>query len=360
MPAPPENSVHQRLEDEKYMLRCIQLGLNAQGTAAPNPMVGSVVVHHNTIIGEGYTSAYGGAHAEVNAIASVQDPYLLSESTLYVTLEPCSHFGKTPPCSDLILNHNIPRVVIGTRDPHTRVAGRGIHKLQDAGCSVVVGVREAECREHHKRFLTFHEKNRPYIILKWAETQDGFIAPEPSRRSKDPSPYWITGMAARQLTHQWRSEEQAILVGSNTVLQDNPSLNTRLWKGTSPLRVVLDESRMVPSTFQVMDTQAETLILTGNTQETGQQDVRFEQIDYTGHVAAQVAGVLHRKQVISVLVEGGAQTLRTFIDAGLWDEARIFTGNTRFKNGLRAPALDGSITEQFSIGPDRLKIIRHD
>lgn len=360
MPPHPENSNHQQLEDEKYMFRCIQLGRNALGTAAPNPMVGSVVVHHNSIIGEGYTSAYGGPHAEVNAISSVKHPDLLSGSTLYVTLEPCSHFGKTPPCSDLILKHNIPRVVIGIKDPHTKVAGRGIRKLQDSGCLVVQGILEAACRDHHKRFLTFHEKKRPYIILKWAESLDGYIAPERGKRSKNPGPYWITGMAARQLTHQWRGEEQAILVGANTVLQDNPSLTTRLWKGASPLRVVLNKNQEIPGTYHILDNQAKTLILAGGPPGLELHDIQVEQIDYSGNIAAQVAGVLHRQQVLSLLVEGGAQTLRTFIEAGLWDEARIFTGNTSFKKGLKAPTLSGRLVQHGGIGPDNLKIVRND
>lgn len=360
MPTPSQNREDQRLADERYILRCIQLGMNAHGSAAPNPMVGSVVVHHHRIIGEGYTSPYGGQHAEVNAIASVKDPSMLPESTLYITLEPCSHFGKTPPCSELIIKNNISRVVIGTLDSHSKVAGSGIGRLKEAGCNVILGVMERECREHHKRFLRYHEKNRPYIILKWAETQDGFITPDPCQRANNPQPYWITGVGARQLTHQWRSEEQAILAGTNTILMDNPALTTRLWKGRSPLRVVLDQNLKIPSHYEVMDGKSNTLVLTGRTNTTNRKGVEYEQLNFSGNVAREVAGVLHRHQMISVLVEGGARMLRTFIEADLWDEARIFTGNIAFKKGLKAPELTGKLERQISIGPDRLKIVRHD
>ena len=209
---------------EFYILRCIEIAQNGLGTTAPNPMVGAVIVHENKIMGEGFTSPFGGPHAEVNAINSVADKSLLPQSTIYVTLEPCSHFGKTPPCADLIVKHKIPRVVIGLLDPHDKVAGKGVKKLMDAGCEVTVGVLEKECREHHKRFLTFQEKKRPFIILKWAETADGFIAPEKTLRSQNKEPYWITNTYSRQLVHKWRTEEQAILVGTNTVLDDNPKL----------------------------------------------------------------------------------------------------------------------------------------
>ncbi|HUH46371.1 MAG TPA: bifunctional diaminohydroxyphosphoribosylaminopyrimidine deaminase/5-amino-6-(5-phosphoribosylamino)uracil reductase RibD, partial [Arenibacter sp.] len=207
---------------EKYISRCIQLAKNGLGTTFPNPMVGSIIVHEGKIIGEGHTSSYGGPHAEVNAINSVKDPSQLKESTIYVTLEPCSHFGKTPPCADLIIEHGIPRVVIGTLDPNEKVAGRGVKKLQAAGCDIIVGVLEQECREHHKRFLTYHTKGRPYIILKWAETRDGYIAPPKEKRQKNPEPFWISNPYSQQLVHQWRTQEHAIMVGTTTVLADNP------------------------------------------------------------------------------------------------------------------------------------------
>ena len=213
---------------ETYIKRCIEIAKNGLGLTAPNPMVGSVIVHNNKIIGEGYTSAYGGNHAEVNAINSVKHKELLKDATLYVSLEPCSHFGKTPPCSDLIVKHQIPNVVIGCMDDNVQVAGKGIAKLKAAGCNVTVGVLETKCKQHHKRFFTFHNKKRPYIILKWAETADGFIAPKTKNEKK---PVWITNTYSRQVVHKWRAEEQAILVGTNTVLEDNPSLTVRDWTG---------------------------------------------------------------------------------------------------------------------------------
>ena len=208
--------------DGTYMKRALQLARNGLGSSAPNPMVGAVIVYKNRVIGEGYTSAYGGPHAEVNAINAVRDKELLSEAILYVTLEPCSHHGKTPPCVDLIVKQKIPKVIIGVLDPHDKVAGKGVKRLKDAGCMVTVGVLAKECEAHHRRFLTFHKKQRPYIILKWAETKDGFIAPEKNKRSREAQPYWISNKYARQLVHKWRSQEQAILVGTNTVLHDNP------------------------------------------------------------------------------------------------------------------------------------------
>ncbi len=237
-----KNDMHAPIDslttDEKIMLRCIQIAKNGLGTTAPNPMVGAVIVNENRIIGEGFTSAFGGSHAEVNAIRSVQDKSLLKSSTLYVTLEPCSHYGKTPPCADLIIKMGLKKVVIGLIDPHEKVAGNGIKKLEASGCIVQVGILQKECAEHHKRFLTFYTKKRPYIILKWAETADGFIAPEPSQREIDKKPFWITNTTSRQLVHKWRSEEPGILVGNNTVLADNPKLNLRDWKGHAPTRIV--------------------------------------------------------------------------------------------------------------------------
>ena len=233
---------------EDYIRRCIQIGSNGLGTAQPNPMVGAVIVYNNRIIGEGYTSPYGGSHAEVNAINSVHDISLLSESTLYVTLEPCSHFGKTPPCSDLIIKHQIPRVVIGCIDDNPEVAGRGVKKLRDSGCEVILGILEEDCKNHHKRFFTFHNKKRPYIILKWAESGDGYIAP---KTKKEKQPVWITNAYSRQLVHRWRSEEHAILVGTTTVMEDNPSLTVSDWKGPNPIIVVLDRSKKLVVEYAV-------------------------------------------------------------------------------------------------------------
>ena len=346
--------------DEKYMLRCIQIAKNGLGTTAPNPMVGAIVVHNNIIIGEGYTSPFGGSHAEVNAINSVNNKSLLSESTLYVTLEPCSHYGKTPPCADLILKNAIPRVVVGLKDPHEKVAGNGIQKLSDAGCEVLIGVLEETCKEHHKRFLTFHIKKRPYIILKWAETNDGFIAPEQTLRTDNPEPYWITEPPARQLVHKWRSEEQAILVGTTTVLEDNPKLDVRLWTGKFPIRIVLDMDLKITTAFHVLDGKQKTIVLTKNTDTTKYVDGVSYKILSSENIAQDICDALHKLNIQSVLIEGGAKTLQTFIASNLWDEARVFKGLTSFEKGVSAPILKGCILQRQKIKNDQLTLFIND
>ena len=308
-------------------------------------MVGCIIVVEDTIIAEGYTSPYGGAHAEVNAIQSVKDPNLLEKATLYVTLEPCAHFGKTPPCSDLIIAHKIPRVVIGCLDEHEKVCGKGISKLKSAGCEVILGVLESECKTHHKRFFTFHKKKRPYIILKWAESKDGFIAPLKKLKNK---PVWISNMYSRQLVHQWRSEEQAILVGANTVAHDNPSLTTRDVKGKNPIRIVIDIQNSLPKSSQVFNSEAKTITLTNN------------EIDSSIPLAKQICTALYLNNISSVIVEGGKKTLQTFIDEQLWDEARIFSSNKDLKTGIKKPHLEGKLISETLIKSDTLKIIIND
>jgi diaminohydroxyphosphoribosylaminopyrimidine deaminase/5-amino-6-(5-phosphoribosylamino)uracil reductase len=307
--------------------------------------VGSVIVYNNQIIGEGYTSAYGSNHAEVNAINSVKDKTLLRLSTIYVTLEPCSHYGKTPPCSDLIIKHQIPKVVIGCVDDNTQVAGKGIEKLKNAGCKVIVGVLETECKEHHKRFFTFHNKKRPYIILKWAQTADGFIAPETKNEQK---PVWITSPYSRQLVHKWRTEEQAILVGTYTVLCDNPSLTVRDWTGQNPMRLVIDRENKLSKNYAVFNKDAKTIIVSSN------------DLDFSNNVAQQICKILFKNDINSVIVEGGAKTLQTFIDENLWDEARVFTGNMQFKKGVKAPMFSGKLISEETILSDILKIYKND
>ena len=323
-------------------------------------MVGSVIVHGEKIIGEGHTSPYGGPHAEVNAIRSVKDPSLLREATLYVTLEPCSHFGKTPPCADLIIEHRIPRVVIGISDPNEKVAGRGIEKLRMAGCETVIGVLEQACREHHKRFLAFYTKRRPYIILKWAETADGFIAPAQEKRQNDPQPFWISNSYSQQLAHQWRTQEQAILVGTTTVLADNPKLSARHWKGKDPIRIVLDRELRIPHHFHVMDGSVKTIVICGTEPIDPVAGVLYEQIDFSDAVVPQICQVLHRHQILSVMVEGGAQTLQSFLDAGLWDEARIFIGKRYFGKGTRSPRIQRIPFQKEQVATDTLLYLRHD
>lgn len=347
--------------DEKYISRCLEIGQNGLGLAAPNPAVGAVIVYQNQIVGEGYTSPYGGPHAEVNAIQSVVDTSVLKKATLYVTLEPCSHFGKTPPCADLIIAYGIPKVVVGLLDPHEKVAGKGIQKLTDAGCEVITGILEKECREHHKRFLTFHEKKRPYIILKWAETLDGFVAPSKEKRTAVPQPYWISNAYSKQLVHQWRALEQGILVGTNTVLEDNPKLSVRQWEGKNPFRIVLDKDLKIPRDHHVMDKSTPTLILTAvEDQSRYHKGVHYRVLNFEAALAQQICAVLREFDLSSVLIEGGAQTLQTFINEGLWDEARVFTANRSFDNGVKAPKLDGTLLSTKQIDTDTLKTYRND
>lgn len=343
------------------MLRCIEIAQNGLGIAAPNPMVGAVLVHNDKIIGEGFTSAYGKAHAEVNAIQSVSDKTLLKNATIYVTLEPCCHFGLTPPCADLIIRRNIPRVVVGVLDPNEKVAGKGIQKLKDAGCEVIYGVLENECREHHKRFLTFYEKKRPYIILKWAETLDGFIAPEKKQRERNPAPYWITNSDSRQTVHQWRAEERGILVGTNTVLEDNPKLDVRHWKGKNPFRIIIDRELKIPQDYHVLDESTSTLVLT-EVEDLSKRigGIHYEILDFSMDLAKEICEVLLGYNITSVLVEGGSKTLQTFINAGLWDEARVFTGATSFKKGTKAPEFSGSLIDSTQFGSDILNYYRND
>lgn len=342
---------------EKYIKRCIQIAKNGLGIAAPNPMVGSVIVHNERVIGEGFTSAYGGNHAEVNAINSVTDKSLLKEATLYVTLEPCSHFGKTPPCSDLIIKHQIPHVVIGCKDENPLVAGKGIKKLEASGCKVTLGLLETECKNHHKRFFTFHNKKRPYIILKWAETRDGFIAPASKNEQK---PVWITNAYSRQLVHKWRAEEQAILVGTNTVLEDNPSLTVRDWTGKNPIRIVLDKSLKLPETANIHNKEAETIAITSKDANTKNPntdwDLEFIDWSLNNSIAKQICDVLFQNNINSVIIEGGAQTLQSFIDEDLWDEARVFTGASTFEKGVAPPRFSGELISKEHIINDTLKI----
>lgn len=343
------------------MKRCIQIGKNGLGTTAPNPMVGCVIVYDQYIIGEGFTSPYGGAHAEINAINSVKDQSLLSQSTLYVTLEPCSHFGKTPPCADAIIQFKIPKVVIGCKDTHSKVAGRGIERLKTAGCDVVVGVLEDEVKIHHKRFFTFHNKQRPFIILKWAESADAYLAPKTRNEQK---PVWITNRHSRQLVHKWRTEEQAILVGTTTVLDDNPSLTARNWIGRNPIRIILDQNLRILPQARVFDTQAKTILISKDHQKLPALPHLVELTTFNWEskntIARQICTILHNQDISSVIIEGGSRTLQTFIDENLWDEARVFTGSNSFKEGTRAPQLSGTLTSQKIIYNDILRIYTND
>ena len=341
---------------EKYISRCIELAKNGLGTTYPNPLVGSVIVHNGEIIGEGWHKKSGEPHAEVNAVNSVRDKSLLKESTIYVSLEPCSHFGKTPPCCNLIIENEIPNVVIGTVDPNIKVAGKGIKKLIEAGANVTVGVLEKECNELNKRFFTFHEKKRPYVILKWAESQDGFIAP---LTKSDQKPVWITNEFSRQLVHKWRSEEQAILVGTQTVIDDNPKLDVRDWEGNNPIRIVLDQNNRIPKDSAVFNNQARTIIFSKSIASNPAENSNFEVINFGENIAQQIVQILYKHQIQSVIIEGGRQTLQTFIDENLWDEARIFIGNNCFESGTKAPVTTLENFKKHAIGNDTLLIYRN-
>lgn len=366
------------------MKRCLELAEIGLRDAMPNPSVGAVLVHLGRIIGEGFTSPYGGPHGEVNCINSVQeqDLHFIPNSTLYVSLEPCSHYGKTPPCCDLIIQQQIQNIVIGTADPYEKVAGNGIRKLREAGKNVVVGVLEKECRDINRRFFTFHEKKRPYIILKWAESVDGFLTPivrladgqtfrhsdstlrqalggiENPDRPEDKKPVWITNQYSRQLVHKWRSEEAAILVGTQTVLDDNPGLDVRDWTGPDPVRVVLDRTGRIGEGYAVKNQKIKTIILTEKENCTNLENLIFENVAFDDNLAANVAEVLYRHNLLSVIIEGGRQTLQTFIDAGLWDEARVFRGETSFGSGTSAPKLSGEVIHKGAIGKDELILFR--
>ena len=339
---------------ETYITRCLEIAKNGLGSTRPNPMVGSVIVYNNKIIGEGYTSIYGGNHAEVNAINSVNNKTLLKQATIYVTLEPCAHYGKTPPCSDLIIKHQIPNVVIGCVDDFEKVAGLGIKRLKAAGCNVIVGVLKKECQTHHKRFFTFHNKKRPYIILKWAETSDGFIAPASKNEQK---PVWITNTYSRQLVHKWRAEEQAILVGAQTVLVDNPSLTTRDFFGKNPIRIVLDKTERLSDNLSVFNDAAQTIRITEKNINKNTETIDW---NLNTSIAKQISTILFNNNINSVIIEGGAQTLQTFIDENLWDEARVFTGQTTFKTGVKAPHISGQLVHEDRILTDLLKIYKND
>ncbi len=335
------------------MKRCFELALRGTRKAAPNPMVGSVIVHRNKIIGEGYHQQYGGPHAEVNAIKNVNDTSLLKEATLYVNLEPCAHQGKTPPCSNLIIGKGIPKVVIANTDPHEKVYRKGISRLKAQGCEVVLGVGAEEGREVNKRFFTYHEKKRPYIVLKWAQTQDGFFDSIRETGSKTKI-NWISQPETQQLVHTWRYREQAVLVGTRTVLNDNPKLTVRKIRGIHPLRIAIDRKGIIPSSFSIYDGEAPTLIYQENIADVSLNGTRKKSLDFEEDVLPQIMNDLYQREILSVLVEGGAHTLQSFIDRGLWDEARVIVGHTHFKTGLAAPVLPDLVPVATSFGKDRI------
>jgi diaminohydroxyphosphoribosylaminopyrimidine deaminase/5-amino-6-(5-phosphoribosylamino)uracil reductase len=329
------------ISHEFFMQRCLDLSQTGMGAVAPNPMVGAILVHEGKVIGEGFHRIYGQAHAEVNCVNNVPDGLksLIPASTMYVSLEPCAHHGKTPPCADLIIAQKIPRVVVGCVDTFSAVAGKGIQRMKDAGIEVITGVLEETCREVNRRFFTFHEKKRPYIILKWAQSADGFMAPP------DGKPVRISNGYTDRLVHQWRSREMAIMVGTRTALKDDPKLTTRLWPGNHPLRIVIDRRLQIPQHYQLHSQEAPTIFVSEQT------------FDFSQDIIPQLLTRLHADNIQSVIVEGGAHLLQQFITAGMWDEARVITGQHILGGGLQAPVLhNASLQEELEVQGDLISV----
>jgi diaminohydroxyphosphoribosylaminopyrimidine deaminase/5-amino-6-(5-phosphoribosylamino)uracil reductase len=344
------------LAHEKYIQRCIELANMGAGKVSPNPMVGSVIVFEDKIIGEGYHHEYGKAHAEVNAVNDVLSRYpdgenILRQSTIYVSLEPCAHLGKTPPCADLIIKYGIPNIVIGSADPFEQVNGKGIEKLREAGIQVTTGILQKECDFLNRRFFTRIKKQRPYIILKWAQTQDIFFAPD------DGTQRWISSAEAKTLTHQWRAEEDAILVGKNTALIDNPQLNVRGVEGKNPVRIVIDRNLELPTFLYLFDYSQDTIVFNAKRTNVDGNIKYLELEDFDNLLPQLICYQLYLMDIQSLIVEGGAKTLELFIKAGLWDEARIFTSPVLWGKGIKSPIVEGLPIIEENVGPDHLKII---
>ncbi|SHL44900.1 bifunctional diaminohydroxyphosphoribosylaminopyrimidine deaminase/5-amino-6-(5-phosphoribosylamino)uracil reductase RibD [Chryseobacterium polytrichastri] len=330
------------MQDELYIKRCIELAQKALGKTYPNPLVGSVIVHNGEIIGEGYHHKAGEAHAEINAINSVKNKELISESTIYVSLEPCAHYGKTPPCALKIKELGFKKVVIGAMDSHDKVNGKGKKIIQDAGIEVISGVLENECIELNKRFFTYHEKQRPFIILKWAESGDRFM-------DKDFKPYSISNSLANQFVHQLRADEHAILVGTQTALNDNPSLTVRNVEGENPVRILIDFDLKVPIDFKIFNNEAKTLVF-NSIKEGTENNIHFIKIKKENFLS-DLMNALYKEQIQSVIIEGGSFTLQQFIDANLWDEAIVIKNeNLKLENGTKAP--------EFDLKPNRIERFR--
>lgn len=341
------------------MQRCLELASLGMGSVSPNPMVGCVIVHNHRVIGEGYHKKFGEAHAEVNAINSVLQQYgelaedMLANATAYVSLEPCAHFGKTPPCADLLIRYRIKKVVIGNTDPFADVNGKGIEKLKNAGIEVVSGVLESQCSYLNRRFFTRIKQQRPYIILKWASTANGFFAP------KNTVQKWISGPLSKKLVHKWRTEEDAILIGKQTALADNPQLNSREWQGKNPVRILIDRDLQVPSSNYIYNNEAKTIVLNEVKTEV-QGNIHFIQMeDMQYYLPQKIAFQLYLMDIQSIIIEGGANTLNQFIKAGLWDEARVFTSASSWKEGIASPVINGIMTDRYQIEQDNLTIYQN-
>lgn len=340
---------------ELMMQRCLELASHGAGLTSPNPLVGCVITLDNKVIGEGYHHRYGGPHAEVVAIGRVHDRDVLKTCTLYVNLEPCSHTGKTPPCSDLIIASGIPRVVIGCADSNPLVAGKGIKRLRDAGVEVITGILEKESRFLNRHFFTYHEARRPYIILKWAQTHDGYI--DINRDAASPVGInWITDPKLRMLVHRWRSESDAILAGAGTIRNDDPQLTTREWPGKNPLRIVLDREGSLEPGYRIFDGTAYTWLFTGVHSSIEAENLRVFSCQDPQTMLEQLMHELFNHHKLTLLVEGGSLVLESFVAAGLWDEFRVFTGKGTFGEGLKAPELPGAVTYNYLIGSDLLQI----
>lgn len=340
------------------MLRCTELARLGIGRVSPNPMVGAVIVYEGRIIGEGYHEQFGGPHAEVNAINNVLEKVpnaesILKKSTLYVNLEPCAHFGKTPPCANLIIRYGLPEVVIGCRDPFEDVDGKGIERLREAGINVIVNILQAECEELNKRFFTRVNKQRPYIILKWAQTSNGFFAP------KNGTQKWISSPLAKTLVHKWRSEEDSVLVGKNTAKIDNPQLTVREWAGRNPKRMIIDRNLELSKDLHLFDQTVETIVFNAKKTEVDGNIKYLELENFDEYLPQLICYQLYLMDIQSVIIEGGSKTLQLFINAGLWDEARIFTAPVIWGDGIKAPHVIGNITAQMEVGTDKLQIVRN-
>lgn len=345
-------------EHEIYIKRCIELARIGAGRVAPNPLVGSVIVNNNKIIGEGWHQKYGEAHAEVNAVRAVSSPELLQDATLYVNLEPCCHQGKTPPCVDLIIAHKIKRVVLGMVDPNPLVSGKGIARLRDAGIEVITGVLEDACTDLNKRFITYILKHRPYVILKWAQTLNGFIAPDASKMSAEQfeKERHITGKVVQKLVHKWRTEEAAIMVGTNTASLDNPALNVREWKGNVPLRIVLDRNLRLPDFLKVYDKSQETWIV-NELEDRAEGNLNYVKVNFQKDWFNQLINRMYVNKIQSLIIEGGTKLLSHVIDNKMWDEAIVFYASAPIIKGIRAPSIGGEITNQNSL--DQVKMIQY-
>lgn len=340
-----------KLPVQRYIKRSLELAKLGLGFTRSNPLVGAVLVNNGRIIGEGYHQKYGGPHAEVNTINSVKpaDRHLIASSTLYVNLEPCSHHGKTPPCADLIIENSIPKVVIANIDPHLKVAGRGVKKLEEAGIEVITGVLSEEGELLNRRFFTFHCLQRPHIILKWAQSADGFFTKDKQEQ------HWITEEPAKKLVHRWRTEEMAIMVGTNTVLVDNPRLNNRYWPDReAPLRVIIDRSLKIDPKAHVLDGSTPTLVFTEQAPPASQNNITYQQLPFDETLLPKIFTELYKRNIISVLVEGGATLLNELITQGLWDEARVFTGSLYLGEGIPAPKLPVAAKHTDKVGIDQL------